>query len=221
MSPDSNIEILNTELERLPEPPQETPADFSALNAAAAELSRRMVWLPGTHSYRFFADRLRALRSALNPVVKEFHGPLPKNPVGEDFRWMYDNLRLLHSDLRGMKEGFKLVRSLPHVRTPEGAVTPRVLVLAAGFLAATGYEFSEAALRGYVQAFQQSIALRLHELWALVPALKMVLLEEIAARGSKVLTDAEGSTEWECAYAACGNFPNGLEDDSRTTRSFR
>ena len=31
------------------------------------------------------------------------------------------------------------------------------------------------------------------ELWALVPALKLVLLEEIAARGSKVASDAGGS----------------------------
>ena len=72
-------------------------------------------------------------------------------------------------------------------------MTPRVLALAAGFLAATSYEFSERSLNGYVQAFQQSSTLQLHELWALVPSLKLVLLEEIAARGSKVITDPEGS----------------------------
>ncbi len=67
------------------------------------------------------------------------------------------------------------------------------MALAAGYLAATGYDFSEKSLNAYVQAFQQSTALRLHELWALVPALKLVLLEEIAARGSKVTADPEGS----------------------------
>ena len=92
-----------------------------------------------------------------------------------------------------MKEGFKLVRKLPHVRTPDGATAPRVVALAAGFLASTGYEFSERSLNGYVQSFQQSTPLRLHELWALVPALKLVLLEEIAARGSKITADPQGS----------------------------
>ena len=87
------------------------------------------------------------------------------------------------------KEGFKLVRKLPHVRTPDGAVAPRVMALAAGFLATRGYDFSESSLVTYVQAFQQSTVLKLVELWALVPALKLVLLEEIAARGSKVAAD--------------------------------
>ena len=125
--------------------------------------------------------------------MADFRGPLPKKTVGDDYRWLYDNLRLLHSDLRSLKEGFKLVRKLPHVRTPDGSITPRVLALAAGYLAASSYEFSEKSLNAYVQAFQQSSPLRLHELWALVPALKLALLEEIAARGSKVVGDPEGS----------------------------
>ena len=60
-------------------------------------------------------------------------------------------------------------------------------------MAASSYEFSEKSLNAYVQAFQQSSPLKLHELWALVPALKLALLEEIAARGSKVVGDPEGS----------------------------
>ena len=44
-----------------------------------------------------------------------------------------------------------------------------------------------------MQAFQKNAALKLHELWALVPALKLVLLEEITARGSNVMGDPEGS----------------------------
>ena len=73
-------------------------------------------------------------------------GRCPKNAVGDDFRWLNDNLRLVHADLRGTKEGFKLVRKLPHVRTPDGAIAPRVVALAAGFLATSGYDFSENAL---------------------------------------------------------------------------
>ena len=75
-------------------------------------------------------------------MLRAFQGSPPKGAVGDDFRWLNDNLRLLHADLRGTKDGFKLVRKLPHVRTPDGAITPRVVALAAGFLATTSYEFS-------------------------------------------------------------------------------
>jgi len=192
MPQDTHIEMLNSDAERTPEPTIEAGPDLAALAAAAADLGRRLIWLPGTHTARYFSERNNALRAALGPVLASFRGPLPKKPVGDDYRWVYDNLRLLHSDLRGMKDGFKLVRKLPHVRTPDGGITPRVIALAAGYLAAVGYDFSEKSLNAYVQAFQQSTALRLHELWALVPALKLALLEEIAARGSKVTADPEG-----------------------------
>ena len=56
------------------------------------------------------------------------------------------------------KDGFKLVRKLPHVRTPDGAIAPRVVALAAGYLSTSGYDFSENALVAYVQAFQQNTA---------------------------------------------------------------
>src|SRR6202142_3517161 len=193
MPPDTHIETLNADAERQPEAPKETGPTPEALGLAAADLGRRLVWLPGSHSSRFFSERYRALGRAIRPVLRHFHGPPPKNTVGDDFRWLNDNLRLLHADLRSTKEGFKLVRKLPHVRTPDGAIAPRVVALAAGFLATCGYDFSENSLVNYVQAFQQSTVLRMIELWALVPALKLVLLEEIAARGSKVASDPTGS----------------------------
>jgi cyclic beta-1,2-glucan synthetase len=192
MPPDTNIDTLSADAEREPEAAKEVVPNAEALTAAASDLSRRLVWLPGPYSPRHFSERYRALRDSLTPILTVFRGPLPKKTTGDDFRWLYDNLRLLYSDLRGVKEGFKRARKLPHVRTPDGGTTPRVLALAAGFLSTVGYEFNEKALHAYVQAFQQSSALRLHELWALVPALKTVLLEEVAARGSKVIADPAG-----------------------------
>ena len=156
MPPDTHIEMLSADAERLPEPPKEAAPDLDALGAAAADLGRRLVWLPGTHPSRFFSERHRALRRALRQVLTAFRGPLPKKPIGDDFRWLYDNLRLLHSDLRSLKEGFSLVRKLPHVRTPDGAITPRVLALAAGFLAAVGYEFRQESLSGMCRPFRRT-----------------------------------------------------------------
>jgi hypothetical protein len=193
MPENTHLEIASAEAERPPEAPKEKAPDLDALSSAATDLGRRLVWLPGPHSARFFSERYRALGQALKPVLRVFQGPSQKRPVGDDFRWLSDNLRLVHSDLRGTKEGFKLVRKLPHVRTSDGALAPRAVAVAAGFLAATGYEFAESSFTAYVQAFQQSTVLKMVELWALVPALKLVLLEEIAARGSKVAADPQGS----------------------------
>src|SRR6478736_8446293 len=95
MPPDANIETLNADAERVPEPQGPAP-DVEALGAAAADLGRRLVWLPGPHSPRFFSDRHRALRQALSPLLADFRGPLPKKTVGDDYRWLHDNLRLLH-----------------------------------------------------------------------------------------------------------------------------
>ena len=45
----------------MPEPPKEAGPNLEALGAAAADLGRRLVWLPGTRSSRFFSERYRAL----------------------------------------------------------------------------------------------------------------------------------------------------------------
>ncbi len=193
MPPDTHIETLGADADRQPELPKEPGPNLEALSSAAADLGRRLVWLPDTRSPRSFFERYRALTRAIRPVLRAFHRPAPKETVGDDFRWLNDNLRLVHSDLRGTKDGFKLVRKLPHVRTPDGATAPRVVALAAGYLSTSGYDFTQSGLVAYVQAFQQNTPLRVVELWALVPALKLVLLEEIAARGSKVPDDPGGS----------------------------
>jgi cyclic beta-1,2-glucan synthetase len=193
MPENTHIEMVSAAAEGLPETAIERAPDLSAVVTAAADLGRRLVWLPGEQSSHFFSERYRALTHALKPVLAGLRGPLPKTPVGDDFRWLYDNLRLVYSDLRSTKEGFKRVSRLPHVRTPDGAVVPRVLALASGFLAATAYEFTDSAFSAYVQAFQEGTVLKLVEIWALVPALKLILLEEIAARGSKVMADPQGS----------------------------
>ena len=85
MPPDTHIEMLNAEAERLPEPPKETGPNPEALALAAADLGRRLVWLPGSHSPRFFSERYRALCRALKPVLRDFQGPPPKSDSGRRF----------------------------------------------------------------------------------------------------------------------------------------
>ena len=72
MPPDTHIETLSADAEHLPEPPKETGPSPEALALAAADLGRRLVWLPGSHSPRFFYERYRALCRALKPVLRDF-----------------------------------------------------------------------------------------------------------------------------------------------------
>jgi cyclic beta-1,2-glucan synthetase len=64
-----------------------------------------------------------------------------------------------------------------------------VLVLAQAFLDLTGNHFREIAFTTFFQAFQKTTVLELREVSAAVPAMKLVLLERIAARCRCLLSD--------------------------------
>ena len=53
------------------EPPKEPAPNLEALSSAAADLGRRLVWLPDTRSPRFFFERYRALTRA----IRRYCGP--------------------------------------------------------------------------------------------------------------------------------------------------
>jgi cyclic beta-1,2-glucan synthetase len=185
-----HLEPANQEVERAP---AASPApDVSALPSNAAQLARQLAWVPGIRSSRFFAKRLSALAEKLNPVLARLRAPL-RTSVSEDFRILHDSANLLSAELQGAGGAFNALSKLPHVQTRDNAVVPRVMAIAEGFLAATGYQFSELAFTSYVQAFQETTALNLAELWALVLSLKLVLLEQIAARAHPLLEDVQGS----------------------------
>ena len=80
MPPDTHIEMLNAEAERLPEPSKETGPNLEALGAAAADLGRRLVWLPDTHSSRFFSERYRALAPRHQTRAAGFSGSAARRP---------------------------------------------------------------------------------------------------------------------------------------------
>ncbi len=192
MPQSTHLDIVAAEAERMPEPSKEA-SDLRVLQMHATEQARSLAWLPGTRSSHFFPDRCRRVSSALEPVFTALQSPLPETPVSDDFRWLYDNLRLLYSDVQSARESLKPFQETPHVRMPSGEVAPRVAALANGYLAAVEYFFTDQTLASYVQAFQQDTVLNLGELWALVPSLKLALLEEIARRAAPLLGDPQGS----------------------------
>src|SRR5208283_4119279 len=96
--------------------------------------------------------------------------------------------------LLSLGSDLKLHLRLPHVRTGTGANIPRTLAFAQGYFGVTEYHFNEQGFASFCLGFQESAPLELKEFKALVPAMELVLLEEISARGARLLNDADSGS---------------------------
>ena len=103
---------LSREAERLREPERKA-SDFRVVKDKAEQLASDLVWLPSVTSSPALQKRSRALRSSLKPVLAALESPAPEPPLSDDFRWLYDNARLLYGEVRSTPEGLKL--SLIHI----------------------------------------------------------------------------------------------------------
>ncbi len=187
-----NTDMARDQAERRPDGPLDVASNEQALRSNATQLAHKLGWQPSVKSSPYFAERVRIVSKALKPVLSKLHGPAPKTPVSADFHWLHENVNLLYTELQGISIALKPLHKSPHVRTPSGVIIPRIAAIADGFLTATERQFNETAFTSYVDAYQESTVLKIGELWALVPALKLVLLDQIAIRGARILEDKEG-----------------------------
>jgi len=189
MPQNSHLELVTSEAERLPELPKTPGSNSADLRLHAAKLAHNLPWLPNTDPSTYFVDRFSALAKKIYSLLSEFEKLPGEGPVSDDFRWVHDNTRLISSESENTLEAFEQLKKIPDVRTPLGEIIPRVAAVAEGYLAACGNRYSEESLIAYLDAFQQTTPLRMRELWALVPALKLKLLEEIDQRAEKLLAN--------------------------------
>jgi cyclic beta-1,2-glucan synthetase len=188
MPQNRHLEVINADTGGLPEA-RHQPHSPEALREKAEELARTLRWLPNSPASRTFAHRCSAMTSAFKPILAALEVPPQKGPISDDFRWLYDNSRLLSTEVRGTARSLASRSKAPHVRTPLDAVTPRSLALAEGFLDAVACEFSEQAFISFVEEFQRTTPLKVSELWTMVSAVNLVLLEQIAVRSKRLLHD--------------------------------
>jgi cyclic beta-1,2-glucan synthetase len=168
-------------------------SDLPALRTAATEFAVRLGWLPGVRTSKTFSVRCRKLNSAFQPLFASVKaGRL--NPESEDLRWFRDNDQMIYAELKNVADELKPLERLPHARGRKDEVVPRVLALAQTFLDLTGNRFRETAFTAFFQAFQESTVLELREVSAAVSAMKLVLLERIAARCRCLLRDPIASS---------------------------
>jgi len=162
---------------------------LQALRLAGAQFSSQMGWLPGTASSRTFSERVRRLRSTLKPLFARVEGKFRAPHISDDLQWLRDNVSLIYAQMVSLPAEVKPLREVPHVRSQNGEIVPRALALPEVFLESAGYHFSDQAFAAFCQGFQEKNPLDLRELWALVPGLKLALLEQIATRGRRALQD--------------------------------
>jgi hypothetical protein len=189
MPQNPNTDTVNDE--QLSRAASENPRQLDILQRRATDFARTLPWNPSVKSSDWIVKKRRELAAALAPLLAALREPTPKMEVSDDFHWLHDNVRLIHSELKGTADAVQPLTKIPHT-TVDGEDVPRAAAVAQEFLSAAGYDFSEAAFTAYMQAFQETTLLKVKELWALIPCMKLVLLEEIAARGPKVLADKNG-----------------------------
>ena len=198
MPQNTHLELISAETERLPEPAREA-ANVQILRKKAAELACSVTLLSEMQSSPTFRHRCGVLKSKLKPLFAALESSPPESPTSDDFRWLYENSRVLYGELQNTVAALKSQRNLAHVRTEAGKIVPRALALAEGFLEATSYEFSEPEFTLFVETLQQTTILTMRELWVLVSALKLILLEQIAAHAGSIIRDPRESNG-VCVY---------------------
>jgi cyclic beta-1,2-glucan synthetase len=179
--------------EEQPHSPQGNVAEARPLRSAATEFAASVGWLPWTPSSDTFSIRGQKLAEAFDAIFKGVDAAFAKAPDSkgsnaEDLLWLRDNAQQLRSATRGVGSELGPLTHLPHV-TSRGEIVPRVLAIAQAFLDETDSAFSENKFAEFCLAFEEITPLEFHEIGALVPSLKLVLLEQIAARGAVLVND--------------------------------
>jgi hypothetical protein len=188
---ESRDEIVNAEVEPLPVH-EESPPAVQSLRLNAAQLASGLSWVPGHRDSCVLCDRCENLSRVYRPLLSAL-ARQPEKTASAELRVLHESAFLLGAELDDTCAALGGSGSLPHVRGRDGKIVPRVAAIAEDYLASASYQFSESGLATYVEAFQKIDVLKMAELWALIPAVKLILLEQIGESGRRLLQDPAGS----------------------------
>jgi cyclic beta-1,2-glucan synthetase len=194
MTESGNLELVSAEIQGVAPVPKESAPDI-ALRSKAAQLARNLAWIPGHQESSDLGDRCRRLSAVFRPLFATLESRAKNIPL--DLQRLQVNVPLLNAELEDTCRIFKQPLNIPQVRTSDGAVVSRVLPIAQDFLAGVDYQFSESTFTSYLNSFQNLTVLRMQELWSLVPAMKIVLLDRLlekTAEKSGHLADSPSSS---------------------------
>ena len=150
----------------------------------------------------------RALRRAYRELAESAlgRGDLPPGAA-----WILDNFYLVRDQLRDLRYGLSRshYRRLPRLDDGPYAGSPRIYELMAELVHALDHSLAEVELTTLVRAYQEVSPLALGELWAAPGALRVVLLERLAALATEEVDayrERLEAAEWARRIAAAANL---------------
>src|SRR5215467_13870056 len=111
--------------------------EIAALQKNAEEIAKVLAWNPSVLTSGYFSARWKAMAASLRPTLERIGRSKRKANESDDLRWVRENLSLLWAALWNTRNAFKLLRRLPHVKTPRGTVIPRAFALTEAYLSET------------------------------------------------------------------------------------
>jgi cyclic beta-1,2-glucan synthetase len=174
--------------EEIQSPRVANDAEARIFRSAASELAANLTWLPGRPSSETLSLRCQKLIATFKSIFDHVEDAFAQAPTSEDLLWLRNNAHQLSSAARTTAAELGSLTGIPVVSN-KVEILPRVLAIVESFLKAAGASFSKSEFTGFCMVFEESIPLEFHEIGALVPALKLVLLELIAAAGAPVVND--------------------------------
>lgn len=136
----------------------------------------------------------------------------------DSIRLLYDNLRLVRTAEKEVREFVLGARRVPLVGDGSGAQRARVAAIAAAYLDRVQNRFSEESCTGFLDGYQDVALLEMGELWAMKPALVGELLDRMAASPDSwpmLLTSLRqvGEFAWKELVEAVNRIDRVLRDD--------
>ncbi len=155
--------------------PRASAIDPELIRNHARKLASGLAWIPSIRTSNVLSKRASVL-------TRDLHTALSKAAASDIAR---NSTALLQSSLHDVTESFRSLHKLPHVKTPDGLVIPRILAIGKGFTKASDCHWNESSFLLYIEAFQQTAVLNLAELRALNSVLVLLWLENISDRLGK------------------------------------
>lgn len=156
------------------------------VRAEAERAARSCSWITGKKRSRRPRSIYKDLRHRLSRLESDLYA-LRSDEPSEDLRWLYDNFRLVRTDLESVHDTLRPLSRMPGVRTSTEDSIPRVIVLARTLLAAAHNRLDEKNIAEFIAAVEETEPLRLAELGGMLDALKIALLEQTAELGPQAL----------------------------------
>jgi hypothetical protein len=156
------------------------------LRDAATHAARSSGWVSGKRYSSKPRQIYKHTGRALADLERDLYSLRTENP-SDDLRCLYDSLRLIRTDMQSARDSVRLLSKLPIVRTAADEAIPRCLVLARALIEALDSQLTRPLVAFFIDAVQQTEPLRLSELWGLLTAVQLALLEKIAELGREAL----------------------------------